>query len=246
MNNCQPIHIEPDQEEKVSVCTQESLPLTRQNLSNLNHKLAAMPNVVLERYCQEIARSSVREKPSISPDVVLASPRLLPFPYHNDSLFLPTAEQLQYNLSNNGSIYSSSSKTETASLFSSPPISRQRSAVTVQKCHNDSTFSSTSHTSPDRRSLPARKQYNNSIKARMSNICTRQISIHSVSSSTIASSICKESSDKKPWLKRILKFLTKNKLNRKQQTPDKTKLDQVWFRQYSKNPSFINKQSITV
>jgi hypothetical protein len=90
-----------------------------------------------------------------------------------------------------------------------------------------------------------------SLKPRHSTVsgCTRQTSFRSSTYST-ASSIYKESSsDKKPWLKRLLKFLSKNKgkLNRKQplQNQPKNKLDQVWFCQFSKNPTnFIENQQL--
>jgi hypothetical protein len=79
-------------------------PLTLENLSKV--KAADPSNMPLARYCNEI-EASVTEpayRPSSrastkktlhrrpSEDKVLESPRLLPFPYHNDSYFLPTAE----------------------------------------------------------------------------------------------------------------------------------------------------------
>ncbi|KAI9273642.1 hypothetical protein BY458DRAFT_539648 [Sporodiniella umbellata] len=178
---------------------------------------------ILERYCRESVRPSVRGKSWMhSPDRVLESPRLLSFPYHNDSHFLPTAEQLQYNIIHHGSVHSSSSQTETASLLSSLPVSsRHRSSL-----QKNSAFSST----PDRRSLPNRV-IPHSLHSRASH--HRPSSMRTISASTLhshASSIHKEK-DKKHWLKRILKFLGKNK------KPSCEK-NQVWFRQYSKNPSF--------
>ncbi|KAG0740792.1 hypothetical protein G6F57_008998 [Rhizopus arrhizus] len=233
----------------------ERLPLTKENLINLSQSTTLMSNEILERYCQEISRPARydRRQSSVtttSPDTVLASPRLLPFPYHNDSLFLPTAEQLQYNLTTSSSS-SSYSQTEISSLFSSNlPITCPHSAVHIKKCrsNNGSSFSA-SRISPERRSLPAKMEH--SIKPRHSTVsgCTRQTSFRSSTHST-ASSIYKESSsDKKPWLKRLLKFLSKNKgkLNRKQplQNQPKNKLDQVWFCQFSKNPTnFIENQQL--
>ncbi|GAN10060.1 hypothetical protein MAM1_0317c09595 [Mucor ambiguus] len=81
-------------------------PLTLENLSKV--ELAEPSSMPLARYCNEIrsASSQVSAYPESnissqrrSPqrrvqqqDRVIESPRLLPFPYHNDSHFLPTAE----------------------------------------------------------------------------------------------------------------------------------------------------------
>ncbi|CAO3652073.1 unnamed protein product [Mucor fragilis] len=81
-------------------------PLTLENLSKV--ELAEPSSMPLARYCSEIRSgsshisaypesniSSQRKSPQRrlqQPDKVIESPRLLPFPYHNDSYFLPTAE----------------------------------------------------------------------------------------------------------------------------------------------------------
>lgn len=79
--------------------------LTLENLSKI--ELAEPSSMPLARYCNEIKSashisaypesniSSQRKSPQRriqQQDKVIESPRLLPFPYHNDSYFLPTAE----------------------------------------------------------------------------------------------------------------------------------------------------------
>ncbi|KAI9366647.1 hypothetical protein BD770DRAFT_376677 [Pilaira anomala] len=75
-------------------------PLTLENVSKV--ELADPSHMPLARYCSEIDTPNPTYTPStgstrkmlrkFQQDKVLESPRLLPFPYHNDSYFLPTAE----------------------------------------------------------------------------------------------------------------------------------------------------------
>lgn len=79
-----------------------SSPLTLENLSKV--QFIEPSNTPLARYCQELEKpsyytESIYSKTSSKKrlikeekDHVLESPRLIPFPYHNDSFFLPTAE----------------------------------------------------------------------------------------------------------------------------------------------------------
>ncbi|KAI7879978.1 hypothetical protein K492DRAFT_178200 [Lichtheimia hyalospora FSU 10163] len=81
-----------------------SLPLTKENLS---HAEECEPSIsMLARYYHDLSLPPLPMSPrrerkpssttrSIRSDTVLASPRLSPFPYHNDSLFLPMAEKQQ-------------------------------------------------------------------------------------------------------------------------------------------------------
>lgn len=72
--------------------------LTVENISKV--QLAEPFETPLARYCSALdsptpsnsSTSSLRKKYR-RPDHVLESPRIVPFPYHNDSFFLPTAEQ---------------------------------------------------------------------------------------------------------------------------------------------------------
>ncbi|KAI8646732.1 hypothetical protein BD408DRAFT_409648 [Parasitella parasitica] len=77
-------------------------PLTLENLSKVG--IAEPSNMPLARYWNELSQMSGYHESNLSSqrkaprhrqqqqDRVLESPRLLPFPYHNDSQFLPTAE----------------------------------------------------------------------------------------------------------------------------------------------------------
>lgn len=77
-----------------------SSPLTLENVSRV--QLADPSSMPLARYCNELDTPERSYSPSSAStrktmrkhqeDHVLESPRLLPFPYHNDSFFLPTAE----------------------------------------------------------------------------------------------------------------------------------------------------------
>ncbi|KAI8098889.1 uncharacterized protein BX664DRAFT_319864 [Halteromyces radiatus] len=149
--------------------TSERLPLTMDNLKKktLDSGISSTDDV-LERYCQDILlqsssttpkrrkqrstlssehsrRQSGSIKSSTSRDnTVMASPRLLPFPYHNDSLFLPTVEQHR-QLERAKSVASTSSMSFTAnrrqsnnnstihstlsSSSSSPPLPRRQSSA---------------------------------------------------------------------------------------------------------------------
>lgn len=86
-----------------------SLPLTKENLSRVAYAQAeeCEPSIsMLARYYHDLSLPPLPMSPrrerkassttrSIRSDTVLASPRLSPFPYHNDSLFLPMAEKQQ-------------------------------------------------------------------------------------------------------------------------------------------------------
>ncbi|KAI8076811.1 uncharacterized protein BX664DRAFT_343974 [Halteromyces radiatus] len=95
-----------------SIGTKHQFPLTEENLSKIN---AYSPKYdILSNFCMagneapshdhhlrietqnHHHRSSYQRRVRrTSRDVVMESPRLLPFPYHNDSHFLPTAERKQ-------------------------------------------------------------------------------------------------------------------------------------------------------
>ncbi|KAI9303312.1 hypothetical protein BJ944DRAFT_268621 [Cunninghamella echinulata] len=90
-------------------------PLTEENLSKINKDSPQFYNEMISRYCltsscnvtspnnrydNERYQPSQRSR-STSKDVVVESPRLSPFPYHNDSLFLPTVERSQHGYNSN-------------------------------------------------------------------------------------------------------------------------------------------------
>jgi hypothetical protein len=221
------------------------LPLTKENLANLED-IHLEHNDILERYCQEISRNSARDNarshsaPPCRNDEVVASPRTLPFPYHNDSMFLPTAEQFQYHLS---------SSTESSTSTRADSISRPQSTTVRGSQH-----SMTSSTYPARRSLPARLDHliaaRNFSKQRF---LRRTSSLGS--SSAASSSLLHEDEpaevplkhNKKPWIKRILKFF--NKKNQQKQYSEGN--PPVWYYQYSTNPTsrfekYYNQQQMVI
>jgi hypothetical protein len=68
-------------------------PLTLENLSKV--RLVDPSSTPLARYCHELEKASYysesrKRRKAQEKDHVIESPRLLPFPYHNDSLFLRT------------------------------------------------------------------------------------------------------------------------------------------------------------
>ncbi|RCH84747.1 hypothetical protein CU097_005679 [Rhizopus azygosporus] len=242
-----------------------SAPLTKENLLKFNKEAKSTRNEILSRYCREASiSSSVRERcqstpTSSHPDIVLASPRLLPFPYHNDSHFLPTAERLQYNLANSYSISSSSSsyRAETSSIPSTiQNISRPQSRSNLKNCcHLSSSIASTHTRKPS--SMPYLYSSSSSIRRHSSIVKDDASSSNyrslSATCSITTSPIHKESySDRKqiPWIKRLLKFLNKNKLkphrNREDLERCKSKSNQVWFCKFAVNPNIAaeNRQQI--
>lgn len=227
------------------------LPLTRENLMNFQDTMVqqkdSVSNEILQRYCHEIilsrqqqsiATPSYRERCQSTPpqrDVVVASPRVLPFPYHNDSMFLPTAEQIQYHHLYSSVVSSSTSRADSSSI---PPeseyfISRPHSTTNMH-CSNHSL--SSLQQPAERRSLPARLDNTNFIISK-SNKQQRFLRRSSSFASNSTLSHAGDNDTKKPWLKRILKFFNKNKKLKKQQESTEESIDQVWYCQYSKNPS---------
>lgn len=227
-----------------------TLPLTRENLMNFQDTMVqqknSVTNEILQRYCHEIILSrqqqsittpSYRERCQSTPpqkDVVVASRRVLPFPYHNDSMFLPTAEQIQYHHLHSSAVSSSTSRADSSSI---PPeseylMSRPHSTTNMH-CSNHS-LTSLQHPA-ERRSLPAKLDNNNFIISK-SNKKPRFLRRSSsfVSNSTLSHHESEET--KKPWLKRVFKFFHKNKKVKKQEAIEEN-IDQVWYCQYSKNPS---------
>lgn len=68
-----------------------SIPLTKENLARVASDDEGS-SLLMERYYQGSPRSKSIMSTTTTTDTVMPSPRLLPFPYHNDSTFLPTAE----------------------------------------------------------------------------------------------------------------------------------------------------------
>lgn len=252
-------------------------PLTRENLMTLEESLDhedAYSNEILQRFCREInssnnahlhqahvipSKSSIRERCQSTPpqiqknDVVVASPKLLPFPYHNDSLFLPTAEKIQYHnhfhSSTTTTSLSSSSRADSSSLSpeSEVLISRPYSTTNIPNSPSMKSLTSinnASRPSNDRRSLPIKLDYSNIVISSTGSKKQRFLNRSSSYGSLSTVSSAGYNTEKKPWLKRIFKFFNKNKHKSQQikqsnlnSNNDVDGKSRVWYCKYSKNPS---------
>ncbi|KAG2229837.1 hypothetical protein INT48_001085 [Thamnidium elegans] len=201
----------------------------------------SVANEILRRYCHEINLSrqqpSYRERCQSTPpqrDIVVASPRILPFPYHNDSMFLPTAEQIQYQNTHTSVVSSSTSRADSSSILPESEYLTSR----PQLATNISNRSLSSLQQPsERRSLPAILDYGRNIVISKSNKQQRFLRrSSSFGSNSTLSELPQQDDIKKPWLKRILKFFNKNKKVR-EPSINEGSVHQVWYCQYSKNPS---------
>lgn len=232
-----------------------------------------MTDEILQRYCHEmildnkqqgkLTKPSYRERcqstpPHIQRDIVVASPRLLPFPYHNDSMFLPTAETTQYNHlhSSASSSLLTSSRADSSSLLPDSEFLASRPQSTTNTILNNSSSAQSLNYSTrndnskpsifERRSLPIKLDYSNIVISKSGSKqqrFLRRSSSFGSSSTTLSAPTANEK--KRPWLKRILKFFNKNnKHNNKKHNNDNNNIneedivvDQVWYCQYNKNPS---------
>jgi hypothetical protein len=139
-------------------------PLTEENLDKMNHHSMYDP--------LSVYASSVNEAPGLDPriqppphcqldslkrpkrrsrDTVVESPRLLPFPYHNDGQFLPTVEKShQYyqkrRTTGSGSFTDLSLRSKRTSISPSVSLSPQRAASVPPPGHRPSTCKR--HTTP--------------------------------------------------------------------------------------------------
>ena len=215
-------------------------PLTVENLMALEdtlEKTESISNEILTRYCNEMnsmSNSLHKERCQSAPphqrDVVVASPRLLSFPYHNDSLFLPTAEKTQYHHLHSSS--TSSSFTSRADSFSLSP----ESDYLASRPHSATNISfSTMTDKHERRSLPIRLDYPKMIVSKTSG--KQQRFLRRSSSFGSNTTISQAPVEKQPWMKRILKFLGSKNKQKKQPETHEDEMNQVWYCQYSSNPS---------
>ncbi|KAI8978940.1 hypothetical protein BDB01DRAFT_798663 [Pilobolus umbonatus] len=239
--------------------TRNHLPLTKENLKSLDR---IEPNEIFKRYWQETPCASSPSQSSLhrrcqstqpNPDVVVVSPRLLPFPYHNDSMFLPTAEQLQYRVANSSSAPPASNASHTGSYLHSFESSFSRSSTThVPSIGSPQTF--------ERRSLPARLDYSShkhsSWGKKFGGRLLRKDTASSCCSSSIISTVDEDTPittttsntntsttpQRKHWIKRIFKVFS----SKKKSDIKKEDAGRVWYCEYSKNPSpYHDQQEIT-
>ncbi|CAO3661270.1 unnamed protein product [Rhizopus stolonifer] len=134
-------------QEETKICS-----LTMENVSKLD--MVKSCETPLARYCSEIdspiasnsSASSLKKRPQRQ-DRVLESPRIVPFPYHNDSSFLPTAEQ---DYPGNGMI---TDTTSNASVYTNDSRSTLRNAPSHTYAHQRPSidgFNIRDHTLPRR------------------------------------------------------------------------------------------------
>ncbi|KAI8882626.1 hypothetical protein K501DRAFT_285753 [Backusella circina FSU 941] len=112
-----------------------SYALTEENISKV--QFVDPSSTPLARFCSELecstiysssTNSSQNQSRFTAADSVLESPRVLPFPYHNDSYFLPTAEH----------DYPGGSTNDTSSMANLSIGSRQTNLRSTGKCSMDS------------------------------------------------------------------------------------------------------------
>ncbi|KAI8061860.1 uncharacterized protein B0P05DRAFT_556979 [Gilbertella persicaria] len=201
------------------------LPLTKENLLKLQNQSSVQKDEILNRFYQGLTKNR-RQRCQSNPhkdDVVVASPWVLPFPYHNDSMFLPTAEHIQYKQHNASIItatYSSSSLLE-SNLTKRRPKSTPGGSYSTTICSS------------------LKKQHQRKRRALMSQY--ESVMTENQGSLTLSSSLSSLSSNsiqeitmpitKKSWLlKRLLRLFKKQKKH----TNDNHST--VWYCQYTNNP----------
>lgn len=119
-------------QEESKVCS-----LTMENVSKLD--MAKSCETPLARYCSPIASNSSTssfKKRLQHQDHVLESPRMVPFPYHNDSFFLPTAEQdypgngIITKTTSNASVYTNDSR---STLRNTPSLTYTHQRLSIDR-----------------------------------------------------------------------------------------------------------------
>ncbi|CAO3625722.1 unnamed protein product [Cunninghamella echinulata] len=247
-------------------------PLTEENLSKINNDSPQLYNEMISRYCltsscnvtspnnrydNERYQPSQRSR-STTKDIVVESPRLSPFPYHNDSLFLPTVERSQHGYNNNkrknGSISSLSlysqrtvNSTTTESLAHLPrrAASAPPKYIRPKHLYNNKTSSSlrdeiTSKEKSDASFLSRlfhlfKKKKNSS----SSSSSTSSTSSSSSSSSSSSAKMCLSPSSSTKTTKTTTTTTTKT--TRIPTSPSRVSTKSpVWFSQYTLNPPAPN------
>ncbi|ORY98133.1 hypothetical protein BCR43DRAFT_490924 [Syncephalastrum racemosum] len=209
----------------------QTLPLTKENLSRIVEQDSSFS--LLTRYCNDYTpppsplcrprphTPTYRRKDSLSgseADTVMASPRQLPFPYHNDSLFLPTAEQ--YHVSSR------------LSLDERRP---RRPSSTTEHYRASSPLAGASL---PKRHASAPPSFDKARRA-----LVRTPSMTSAASSASSASTLKATDEKhRPlWLKRVIKLFSTLKRRKSFQSERKLRSCRrseaaVWYSQYAANP----------
>ncbi|KAI8371878.1 hypothetical protein BD560DRAFT_395702 [Blakeslea trispora] len=225
-----------------------SLPLTKSNLNKLQDEslIECHKDEIFSRFYQELIKN---HHPKVEPnpdkaDVVVASPKVLPFPYHNDSMFLPTAEHIQYKQHRCGTDASQSSKISSSFMDSNVSKRRPKSMpIPRDSCSMTTNSSYKKHQQWERRSLTSQyeamvtfaagNQRRSSIRSSITSISTSCSNIRDKGVSCLTKSI----SRKPRLLKRLLRLFTKQKSQETQKRQHKiSHHGPVWYCQYSSNP----------
>jgi hypothetical protein len=131
-------------------------PLTEENLGKIDHHsmydpLSVYPSSVNEapgldpriQTPPQLYQDSLKRPKRRSTDTVVESPRLLPFPYHNDGQFLPTVErshQYYQKRRTTGSFTDLSLRSKRTSISPSVSFPPQRTASVPPPDHRSSAF----------------------------------------------------------------------------------------------------------
>ncbi|KAI9257682.1 hypothetical protein BY458DRAFT_518611 [Sporodiniella umbellata] len=227
--------------------------LTVENVSKLD--MVNECDTPLARFCSETdspitSQSSLlgHRKRQPRPDCVLESPRVVPFPYHNDSYFLPTAEQdypgTLADTASNASIYTHGSRStfrKPLSFISSrprPPVGPFPCTPTKKmvdpftlRCRRRSTSFSTLHTHIEEHTKLDTKTPRWRLKKHLFRSKPREsLAKSETSSSTLLAT------DSTQWYKKLWKFF---RSSRTKLTTGQTvyKSQPVWYVQFRPNPS---------
>ncbi|KAG0174895.1 hypothetical protein DFQ28_000750 [Apophysomyces sp. BC1034] len=193
-------------------------PLTEENVSRIGD--AEPPLALLTRYCNEtrppLYTRRRQKRRSSSKDLVMESPRSLSFPYHNDSMFLPTVEQVQYYPAGSPSASIVSFSSYASSRPPTPTSIASRLAPTLIGPNDQRSMSSQNQAPPPPPPPPPTSESSNLAK-RLNSL--RKRVFHKDD----------EEEKRNHWLRRLWTTLQKKK---KKKTVPTCQMDVVWYNQY--------------
>ncbi|KAI9014428.1 hypothetical protein CLU79DRAFT_838473 [Phycomyces nitens] len=232
-----------------------SLPLTKENLMLVTDETEQPVNMLVRYYTGMATASSEtssissvpirrRERRPSSMDAVMQSPRLLPFPYHNDSLFLPTAEQghRPSTLSSpNSSLVDISISNYQPPNGSTPAPSRRSSATDYRRPAQVPQAPRRQSSAPgsfNKARIAFTKKHRTSKRKSAPATVQNLPSLDTSSNSSDSSDPCEPESPN--WISRALKFFSKRKTAPPPSVgPAKVcrfSEQPVWYSQYANNP----------
>ncbi|RCI05012.1 hypothetical protein CU098_013081 [Rhizopus stolonifer] len=239
----------------------KAAPLTAENLSKI--LTIDSTHTPLARYCNELAANSAvftesntstsarRKARQRIQDEVIESPRLLPFPYHNDSRFLPTAEHDYPGRCSEASSsfvnisFQTMGYRQTLPSISSTYHSNQSQSKDInmlQKCYDDissykrradSVTPSSPSTLRDECMVPQEKH-------RISNELTSKLKqnlLFKASSDTVPKDHVVDSSRRtRSWYTKLWKFLKPSYIKKNHRNSNCSTSAPVWYSQFRCNP----------